>query len=593
MISVMIGGQRRGGTAMRRRRLSASRFALLLTVLLPSLALAADIIGSSDRDPVSLNESFTLIFSSDEEPDGDPDFSRLSDDFQIVNQGRSTQIQMVNGRVSRRTEWKLTALARRSGTLTVPPIAFGDEMSRPFTLTVLPGKAGSSRSAVDEPLMLEVEAEPKNPYVQAQVLYTVRLLHRIALRNGQLDDPKLIDAVVQKLGEDRRYQTERNGHLYGVIERRYAIFPQKSGALRIEPIHLEAELAGGAGSMFDEFFGRQGRIQRIQSEPTVLQVRPIPASFKGTQWLPAAKLQLDETWSTTPPETRIGDPITRTLSVRAEGVTMGMVPDLTDKKAGALPDLQRYPDQPALNEEQGPHGLSSLRREKTAFIPMKDGDYRIPGVEIAWWNTDADRLEVARIPERLLKVKPALQPTTPEATAPPDTVGPEFNTPGDAEAQSSAPTRPVEQPLWFWLTWICVAGWLSTALAWWWKNRSGGAQKGAEQAANPRPDLSAAMKTLKRATAERNPAATRRALLDWGLARWPDQPPSNLEHIAARLGGAAPTEIAKLNLALYGQGPGEWSGDGIIRLIGEASKERGPMAESPGGQPGLEALYRA
>lgn len=582
---MMIGGGTVGGL-----RFAAACSALVLWALLCVPARAADIIGSSDRDPVSLNESFTLSFSASEEPDGEPDFSPLSADFQIVNQGKSTQVQMVNGQMSRRTDWKVTALARRSGTLTVPPIAFGDDMSRPFTLTVLPGKTGHTRSAGDEPLLLEVEAEPKSPYVQAQVLYTIRLLHRIAMRNGQLDDPKLIDAVVQKLGEDRRYQTERNGHLYGVIERRYAIFPQKSGALRIEPINLEAELSAGPGSIFDDFFGRRGRIQRLQSEPVVLQVRPIPASFKGRHWLPAAKLQLEESWSTIPPETRVGEPITRTLSIKAEGVTMGTLPDLAEKAAG-LADLQRYPDQPSLSEEHGAGGLNSVRREKTAFIPMKDGDYPIPGIEIAWWNTDTDRMEVARVPERLLKASPAPQPTTvaPEP-APAEPVDQPFRPLPDTGLPSLAPGS-AEPSLWFWLTWISVAGWLATVLAWWWRARSDGVLAAAP-AVNPRPDLTAALKSLQRAVDDRSPAAARRALLDWGLARWPGRPPGNLEQLALRLGGAARNEIGALNRALYGPMPDDWSGEELARLLTEASREPGSATADAGRRAGLEVLYK-
>lgn len=567
----------------------------LVLLLSPLLASAMDIIATSDRDPVSLQESFTLIFSADEEPDSEPDFSPLYQNFEVLRQGKSTQVNMVNGQFSRRTEWKLTALAKRAGTLTVPQILFGGDQSKPFTLTVLPGRAPDSGASGDEPLMLEVEAEPKNPYVQAQVLFTIRLLHRIALRNGQLDDPKLIDAVVQKLGEDRRYQTERNGHLYGVIERRFAIFPQKSGALRIEPIGFEAELSGGPGSMFDQFFGHQGRIRKIQSDPVELQVRPIPASFKGKQWLPAAKLALDESWSTLPPETKVGEPITRTLSVHAEGVTMGMVPELADRSVAAVPELKRYPDQPALSEEQGPRGLTSIRREKAAFIPMKDGDYRIPGTEIPWWNTSTDHMEIARIPERLLKALPAPPSTVPEPNPP--AVQP-VHPDEPAAAASPAPAlytvseRVGQVDLWFWLTWAFAFGWLSTGVAWWWKSHN--TKAGTTSATTAQPsDLSKPMKSLRCAAAAQDPAAARRALLDWGLARWPKNPPANLEQIAARLGGVAPQQIAELNRALYGQASGAWLGEEIYRLIADAStagKRFSPAVEPAAG---LEGLYKS
>ncbi len=592
---VIIGGRQGGHGSTTSFLFSLMRCGIVWLALLPSLTAAADILVATDREPVSLNESFTLIFSSDEEPDGEPDFGPLDEDFQVVRQGKSTQVTMVNGRLSRRAEWKLTVMAKRSGTLTVPPIAFGGDRSKPFTLTVVPGTAPAGRTVGDERLMIEVEAEPKSPYVQAQVLYTIRVLHRIALRNGQLDDPKLIDAVVQKLGEDHRYQTERNGQLYGVIERRFAIFPQKSGVLRIEPIHLEAELAAGPGSMFDEFFGRQARIHKIQSEPVVLQVRPVPASFKGKHWLPAGKLQLEERWSSTPPETPVGEPITRTLSVSAEGVTMGMVPELADKNA-ALPELQRYPDQPVLNEEHGGYGLTSLRREKTAFIPMKDGEYRIPGIELPWWNTKSDRMEVARVPERVLKATPVPQLTAPDpglmAPAPAETQP--HATPDVTPAAGAGESHTLERPFWFWLAGACGLGWLATAVAWWWTARHREPGETSPQALSPPPDLTKSLASLKRAVAGRDLLATRRALFEWSLARWPDHPPANLEQLAARLGGSAPLEIVELNRALYGEKAGDWSGEALVRLIADASKNRRNAAGTaqPSGE-GLAALYKS
>jgi hypothetical protein len=564
---------------------------LALFAIFPTTASAAEITASADRDPVALNESFTLVFSAEDEPDEDPDFSPLAADFQVMRQGRSTRVEMVNGRLNRRTEWQVVALAKRAGTLNVPSIAFGSDRSRPFTLTVLPGKSAEPRAARDEFLAIEVEAEPRNPYVQAQVLYTIRLLHRVALRNGNLEDPKLIDAVVQKLGEDRRYQTERNGHLYGVVERRFAIFPQKSGPLKVEPIHLEAELSAGPGTMFDEFFGRRGQIRRIESEAITLQVRPIPSAFKGRNWLPAAKLELQENWSTIPPQTKVGEPITRTLSLKAEGVTMGMVPELTDASAAA-PGLQRYPDQPALNEEQDAAGLVATRREKAAFIPMKDGDYTIPGVAIPWWNTVLDRMEVARVPERILKASPAPGLSAPEPAAPQpevEPVAPEPTAPTlDAQLPMAVPGA-ATSPLWFWLSLVLGIGWLATVLAWWRHARRG--QTIAASAAKP-TDAKPSLREFQRAVAESDAVAARRALLDWAKARWRDHPPLNLEQLVQRLGAGASGPIEDLMRATYGHSDRSWNGAELLRVV-QDSDSVGTASRSAGEQRGgLAALHR-
>jgi hypothetical protein len=40
---------------------------------------------SIDRNPVNLQESFQLTFTASDDPDGEPDFSPLDKDFEILN----------------------------------------------------------------------------------------------------------------------------------------------------------------------------------------------------------------------------------------------------------------------------------------------------------------------------------------------------------------------------------------------------------------------------------------------------------------------------------------------------------------------------
>ena len=52
-------------------------FVLISVFLVSTHSIALDINVSVDRNPVSINESFKLIFSMEESPDDDPDFSPL------------------------------------------------------------------------------------------------------------------------------------------------------------------------------------------------------------------------------------------------------------------------------------------------------------------------------------------------------------------------------------------------------------------------------------------------------------------------------------------------------------------------------------
>ncbi|CAI8792220.1 conserved protein of unknown function [Methylococcus capsulatus] len=557
---------------------------LLLWLGWSGAVLATEIIVTADREPVSVNESFDLTFSADESPDGEPDFTPLSRDFRVLSQSQNSQISMVNGKVSRTFEWTVTVVAKQAGTLTVPPIAFGDDRSKPLTVTVTdrpaPGPAGS---AGDDALLIEVDVSPKNPYVQAQVIYTVRVLYRTRLGGARLSPLEIPDALVQQLGDKHNYSTERNGATYSATEIRYAIFPQKSGPLLIPPLTLDAEVQASGRGGFNPFFGRPMKTVSLRSKAIELQVRPAPAAFSGKHWLPAQNVTLEETLSPDTGRIETGQPLTRTLTLRAQGATVGVLPELG--LAGLPEDIRRYPDQPALDEQRQGTGLLSTRQEKTALVPDRPGRYLLPAIEVPWWNTAAERMEVARLPEREIEVAAG-------AAAPIQPV-PE---PTPASAQETAGTPPVkggepesgraDSPIWFWLCLFLAGGWLITAGLWWRTARWSQKKTVMKPSESPQLSGSRLMRELKEACAANDPGRARRALLDWAAQRWPDCDAS-LEGIAGHSQGELKHAVQALGRALYGYPRTEWNGAALWAAIvttdlGKARAEnRGPVALAP------------
>lgn len=508
---------------------------------------AAKIEVSLDRNPVAVGESFTLTFAAEGAPDEDPDFGPLQQDFEVLGQSQSNQFSLNNGHASRRIEWQITVMAKHAGALQVPPIAFGSDQSPPLSVTVTDSTPPGHRANHDEDIFIEVDAQPKNPYVQAQVVYTVRVLGRVRF-NGELSSPEAGDALVEQLDADRNYAIDRHGVQYTVFERRFAIFPQKSGPLPIGALHLKAQVDSGSG--FNPFFGRAPRISRIDSEPVTLDVRPIPKQFTGTHWLPASALQLEDSWANNPPKITAGEPVTRTLSLKAKGATVGVLPEL-NASPDSTGDIKRYPDQPAIKEEQPADGVVSSRQEKTALIIAKPGTYQLPALEIPWWNTRTDRLEIARIPERTLTVAPsAASPApTPQVTPAP---APQ-PTPAPATTPAPAPTAATEN-LWFWLTWVCGVGWLATAAVWGWQSRRQGAS------ASPAPESATVSEhgliaAIKRACQNDDALAAKRALSAWATRRG---------FAVDNCGGELGREIARLNRTLYGrEANAAWRGEAL------------------------------
>ncbi len=525
---------------------------ILLLSLSASGIQAATIRAHLDRNPVTVNESFMLSFDVQGDADGEADFSPLEALFDILSRSQGSQIQIINGRMDRTTQWQLTLMARAAGNYTIPAISFGKDRSNSLSLVVQAETTDASTQGGT--VFLEAELTPQQAYLQSQLVYTVRLLRSVNLRSASLSEPKLsgVEAMVEKLGDDRSFETLRNGVRYVVVERSFAIFPQQSGTLTVEPTVFQGQIIEGSRFNFNETL----RSRRVTSESFSVDVQPIPAAAKRP-WLPSRELRLVEEWPQDPPRFRVGEPLTRTVTLTASGIAAAQLPGL----AGTLPDgLKQYTDRPLVKDQTRADGLTGIRQEKIAILPSRPGRFELPAIEIPWWNTETGQQQLARIPARSIEVSAA-------ADAQPAPLPVEA---GPAHSDSQ-PAEIVQQRhaagFWPWLSVMLVLGWLATAFLWWRQRH----KPESEPRSSPRkPDKpNEALREFKRACRHKDAGACKIALLKLAKNHWQERPPTSLGVIANRVAPAFADAIDELNRALYGQDTVDWDG---ARLLREAER---------------------
>ena len=205
---------------------------LIIASMMMAQAGLAALQASIDRAVVYDGESFTLTISTDSRQRELPDLALLEKDFRVLGTGSSQQVRVINGVSSVKTSWNIQLQAKAPGQYHIPSLRVGKELTNPLQVTVSepPVVSGAERG---EHAFIELEiTSPDGPiYLQQQILLTVRLLFDRRLLDGSLSEPAPNDAVVEQLGDDSRYSTRRNGKPFQAIERRYAIFPDKSGQL--------------------------------------------------------------------------------------------------------------------------------------------------------------------------------------------------------------------------------------------------------------------------------------------------------------------------------------------------------------------------
>ncbi|WP_230874613.1 BatD family protein [Methylomonas sp. LL1] len=540
--------------------------------LLTFQAAAAEIQVSVDRNPVNLSESFQITFSAGEPPDGSPDFAPLLQNFEILNQQRSSNVSWVNGKSSRNEQWLVSVIARQSGELLIPPIAFGADSSKPLKVVV--NDAPLTTSSSDE-VFLEVQVTPEKPYVQSQVLYTLKLYRRVQITQASLNDPEIKDAVVEKLGEDSTYSTQVKGMDYWVTERKYAIFPQQSGIFTIEPLTLTAEVVANQNPRFNGFFNRQiTESRRVSSKAITLNVQPVPASFTGPAWLSAESLELSQSWSDDRLQGKVGEPLTRTIKLTAKGATVGQLPELAGQSG--IDGIKTYPDQPLLREDKSSDGLNAVREEKIAYISSKPGEYTLPALTINWFNTKTQKTEVAHLAEVRIKAL-ATEDSQPAATAPSQAQ----IEPGHQQASPVSATD--GNLLWQALSGFLGLGWLLT-MVWFFRD------KRQKSPVDKMPVVEAArldqQTALKKACQQNNPHAAKQALLDWGRRQFAAD---NLTAVADCCSGPLSEEILALNHVLYSGEQQAWDGEALWRAF---SKQDSTPNKNPIESDTLQPLYR-
>ncbi len=364
---------------------------------------AASFTARVDRHSLQAGDSLLLTLELDQ-PDYfvDPDISPLRKDFTLLASSHQPLVEQDGQPVSR---WQLRLQPRREGRLTLPALQLGNLSTAPLDIEVLPHTPGLPGQL--EPVHIDASLDTEQLYVQSQAVLTLRVFHSVPLySDGQFSPLTISGARVQSLGEPASYQHYIQGVRHGVIEARFAIFPQATGTLTIPALTFSATLAASEESNAQS--GTPGRKVQVKSAQIPLKVLPPPDDFPpDALWLPAQNLQLSQSISPDQPGTGMEQAIRYTLTLQAEGLPATLLPQLLpDQLAGA----RLYANPVSHNERIDAQGLHSEQQEERLLVPVRAGRLELPALELPWWNTRTDRLEWARLDARSLQILEGEQP---------------------------------------------------------------------------------------------------------------------------------------------------------------------------------------
>ena len=422
---------------------------LLLISAMPLWAMT-QLQASVDKNPVLAGEFFMLTITADDTIKNDqPDTSALLKDFVVGPMSVSTRTNIVNGSISKQTNWSVKLMTRDAGDYTIPSFNVAGISSEPIALKVA---ERSKETEQNNDIFIKSSMSSDSLFVQEAGVYTVKLYLAKELLDGNLTAPTMPDAQLSQIGKQQEEYELVDGKRYLVITREYLVQPQKSGVYTIDAPVFQGRIRQNY---------RQLEVSAM-GDSTTVEIKPIPSDYQGA-WLPSELVNLDEQWQPDSDTVEVGTPITRTLTLTALGITKEQLPDI---ELAEVQGIRSYPDEKENNHLVRDGRVISQQTASYALLPQTPGTYTLPEVSVPWYNTKIKRISYATLPARTITVTASSL----NATVP-----------------TPAQTQPItEQPLAervqtvkinntpLWLIIACAIGyllWLIT-LVLWWNNRA-------------------------------------------------------------------------------------------------------------------------
>lgn len=203
-----------------------------------------------------------------------------------------------------------------------------------------------------------------------------------------------------------------NGLRYNtIVLKKVAVFPTRTGTLRIDPLRIEAEAFFPNRSMdpFDQFFSFRPRYEPVEvaSTPVTIEVTPLPEnapeSFTGAVGSFRMEAKVDQA------EVEVGEPIQVALTITGTG-NIATIESPHFEPPGVF---ELYDPEVNTSIERKGNRIRGVKTLTYVVVPRSNGTFQIPEVEFTYFNPEHGRYE--SINPRPTPVKVTGTPTAPIA----------------------------------------------------------------------------------------------------------------------------------------------------------------------------------
>ncbi|MCM1369776.1 MAG: BatD family protein [Candidatus Amulumruptor caecigallinarius] len=337
--------------------------------------------------------------------------------------GQTSSFTSINGRSTQSFSYTYTATlrAQKEGTFTFGPISVGGVKSNTIKYSIgkqsassqSQGSGSASQAATaadnngkpkfigkgDGNLFLKANVSSTNAYEQQALVYTVKLYTTYdAIKFiGASAAPKFEGFVIEEskdISSSFSYETYQGKTYATAVIARYIIFPQMTGSLKVTGNTYTVSV-DRREYYHDPFFGNMSYSTPLQLNVTpndlVINVKslpfPKPADFSGavgtfsiTSHLKSNNLKSNQAGA---------------IVYDVKGTGNIKYVQLPDMSALYPPEIEIYTPTTKQNISIGSTNVSGTVTFDYSFMPLEEGNFRIPDVKLVYFNPVSEKYETA------------------------------------------------------------------------------------------------------------------------------------------------------------------------------------------------------
>ena len=258
---------------------------------------------------------------------------------------------------------------------------------------------------VGEQPSTSTKSEPKKDLpvfsVNEQVVLTIEVATPRWFTGGtRIGNVEVADVIAKQRNTlATNYTARKNGETWSRQRWEITLYPQKSGDYVIPRLPVRVQVSGDDGEKVSG---------TLYTQPIKFKTQlPSGLLTDDTPWFSATSVDVEQQWQQSNENLKVGDAITRTVTIKAKDSLSVLLPNLLENESTA--QYQAYPQPHKLDDTQERGDYRSERIEESVYVIQQGGDFTLPELTFQWWNTKDKQLETVVLESASFSAKHTLK----------------------------------------------------------------------------------------------------------------------------------------------------------------------------------------